>query len=242
MGFHGFLSRIRRQLPALATGLLAVGAMTAVAAPAQAALMFFDNRADFELASGLSGITEDFEEANISPGNVSPNANPLSAITNDGIFSSGDIASGLSVSASAGSLSTLGEGVAGTTKMVGAVFAPAELSLSFGPTATAIGFDLFSTFLGGGSDDFQIQLFSDTGTLLGSTNASGVNRTTATFFGVISSTDAVARVNIQGVQATEVIDNITFGNAVAQLAEPGTLALFGLGLLGIGAAARRRQR
>ena len=41
---------------------------------------------------------------------------------------------------------------------------------------------------------------------------------------------------------TEIIDNVTFGNAVAtQLPEPGTLALFGLGLLGLGIAVRRRR-
>ena len=136
---------------ALAAGLWAAGTLLVLAAPAQAALIFFDNRADFELASGLSGITEDFEEANVGPGFGDFTLDPLNSGTDDGVFSLGGIADGLAILSSDDSgISVLGAGV-------------------------------------------------------------------------------------------ELIDNVTFGNVVAtQLPEPASLALFGLGLLGLGVAVRRR--
>ena len=226
---------------ALAAGLWAAGTLLVLAAPAQAALIFFDNRADFELASGLSGITEDFEEANVGVGTVEGTGNPLDATTDDGVFSPGDIAAGLSLSTSDPTdvLLVLGDGAFGPGNKIFTEDFAALTILSLNPAVTAIGFDLFA---GGDSATLDIALFDAVGGALGATSVTGVNGATATFFGVISDMGAIGQLNIGVPGVTEIIDNVTFGNAVAtQLPEPGTLALFGLGLLGLGIAVRRRR-
>ena len=234
---------------AFAAGLWAAGTLLVLAAPAQAALIFFDNRADFEAASGLSGITEDFEEANLGLSGIELTANPLDATTNDGIFSTGDIAAGLSLSSSdaTGPLVVLGDGIAGPSTRITAGDFGDLIILSLDPPVTAIGFDLFATTdapTGSPpvSETFGIELFDAVGGALGATSVTGVNDATATFFGVLSDRGAIGQLTFGVPGVGGIIDNITFGNAVAQLPEPGTLALFGLGLLGLGIAVRRRAR
>ena len=226
---------------ALAAGLWAAGTLLVLAAPAQAALIFFDNRADFELASGLSGINEDFEEAIVSPGGGQGTSNPLDATTDDGVFSPGDIAAGLSISSSdpTSPVTVLGDGAVGPSNKIFRHGSGGLIVLSLNPAVTAIGFDLFA---GGDSATLDIALFDAVGGALGATSVTGVNGATATFFGVISDMGAIGQLTIGVPGVTEIIDNVTFGNAVAtQLPEPGTLALFGLGLLGLGIAVRRRR-
>ena len=226
---------------ALAASLWAAGTLLVLAAPAQAALIFFDNRADFELASGLSGITEDFEEANLGVGLSRPTSSPLDSTTDDGIFSPGDIAAGLSISSSnpARPITVLGHLALGPSKKIaGGGFGTLTI-LSFDPVVTAIGFDLFANTFSATAD---IDLFDSIGGLLGGTGATGINDETPTFFGVISDMGAIGQLTILADDVGELIDNITFGDAVAtQLPEPGSLPLFGLGLLGLGVAVRRRR-
>ena len=225
---------------AFAAGLWAAGTLLVLAAPAQAALIFFDNRADFELASGLSGITEDFEEANVGPGGFPEISGPLDATTDNGIFSAGDIAAGLSISSSGGGnrVAVLGDGFLGPSTRVGAERFSDLVIISLNPAVTAIGFDLFATR----DSTFGIELFDAVGGALGATSVTGVNGTTPTFFGVISDMGAIGQLAFGVPFVGELIDNITFGNAVAQLPEPGSLTLFGLGLLGLGVAVRRRAQ
>lgn len=245
MDFRRRISRARRRLPALASGLLAAGLLL-WSAPAQAALMFFDNRAEFELASGLSGITEDFEEANVNPNNASPFGGALSSSTNNPIFSTGDISPGITFSATFGGLIALGDGLAGPTKKIAAQVFEVPIFIGLDPGVTAIGFDLFLNF--GVTSIVDITLFDTSGGTLGTTRlfdvTTGFNPTEpATFFGVISDMGQIGQLRVASLElAGEVIDNVTFGNAAQQLPEPGTLALFGLGLLGLGVAARRRHR
>ena len=226
---------------AFAAGLWAAGTFLVLAAPAQAALIFFDNRTDFELASGLSGIDEDFEDANLAPGGAGGTSNPLDATTDDNLFSPGDIASGLSFSVSNpfSSVVVYGDGLFGPSNKVRASLFSDLNIITLNPTATAIGFDLFAM---SASTTLDIELFDAFGGALGSTSVTGVNGATPTFFGVLSDMGAIGQLTIGNPDVAEFIDNITFGNAVTQLPEPGTLALFGLGLLGLGVAVRRRRQ
>ena len=225
---------------ALAAGLWAAGTLLVLTAPAQAALIFFDNRADFEAASGLSGITEAFEEANVAVGGFAGTSNPLDATTDDGVFSPGDIAAGLSLSSSdpTNPLIVLGDGILGPSNKIFAESFDVLNIISLNPPVTAVGFDLLTSR---GSTTLDIALFDAVGGALGATSVTGVNDATATFFGVISDRGAIVQLTFGIPGVGEIIDNITFGNAIAQLPEPGTLALFGLGLLGLGVAVRRRQ-
>ncbi len=227
---------------AFAAGLWAAGTLLVLGAPAQAAPIFFDNRADFEAASGLSGIDEDFEEANLGLSTGLLISNPLDATTDDGIFSPGDIAAGLSFSASipGANLAILRDGFFGPSKKIAASGFGAFMTVSLDPAVTAIGFDLFA---GRDSATLGIELFDSVGGALGATSVTGVNRRTPTFFGVISDMGAIGQLTIrEPFGYSEFIDNITFGNVVAELPEPGGLALFGLGLLGLGIAVRRREQ
>ena len=225
---------------ALAAGLWAAGTLLVLAAPAQAALIFFDNRADFELASGLSGITEDFEEANVAVGGFAGTSNPLDATTNDGVFSPGDIAAGLSLSSSdpTNPLIVLGDGILGPSNKIFAESFDVLNIISLNPPVTAVGFDLLTSR---GSATLDIALFDAVGGALGATSVTSVNDATATFFGVISDRGAIGSLTFGVPGVGEIIDNITFGNAIAQLPEPASLALFGLSLLGLGVAIRRRD-
>jgi len=226
---------------AFAAGLWAAGTLLVLAAPAQAALIFFDNRADFELASGLSGITEDFEEANVAPGFGEFTSDPLNSATDDGVFSFGDIADGLAILSSDDSgISVLGAGILGPTKMVGPSIADASTVLLLNPAVLAIGFDVFLVE----PANIAVSVFDDADLSLGSTIVPGLGNTTPNFIGIISDMGGIARLTIDDLNTgVELIDNVTFGNAVAaQLPEPGTLALFGLGLLGLGVALRRCEQ
>ena len=226
---------------ALAAGLLAAGTLLVLAAPAQAALIFFDNRADFEAASGLSGMTEDFEAANVAVGGFAGTSNPLDATTDDGVFRPGDIAAGLSLSSSdpTNPLIVLGDGLLGPSNKIFAESFDVLNIISLNPPVTAIGFDLL---ISRGSATLDVDLFDAVGGALGATSVTGVNDATPTFFGVVSDMGAIGQLTFGAPGVGELIDNITFGNAVAQLPEPGSLALFGLGPLGLGVAARRREQ
>ena len=222
----------------LAAGLWAAGALLVLGAPAQAALIFFDNRADFEAASGLSGITEDFEEANVAVGTNELTSSRLDSATNDGIFSFGDIADGLAIlSSDDSSVAVLGAGILGPTKMVGSGNLDASTVLLLNPAVLAIGFDVFLV----GPANIAVSVFDENGLSLGSTTVPGLGNATPNFLGIISDMSGIARLTIDDLKiGGEIVDNVTFGNPVAtQLPEPGSLALFGLGLLGLGIARLR---
>ena len=226
---------------ALAAGLWAAGTLLVLAAPAQAALIFFDNRADFELASGLSGITEDFEEANVEALRDGRTESPLNSATDDDIFSFGDIADGLAILTSDGSdIVVLGADILGPTKAVTPAPRDASIVLLLSPTVMAIGFDIFLL----DSTDIAVSVFDDDGLSLGSTTVPGLGEGRLNFIGIVSDMSGIARLTIEEpIFGAVVVDNVTFGNPVAtQLPEPGTLALFGLGLLGLGVAVRRGEQ
>ena len=131
-----------------------------------------------------------------------------------------------------------GDGAFGPSTRIAAASFPALNIISLNPAVSAIGFDLFANT---NLATLDIDLFDAVGGALGSTSVTGINNTTPAFFGVISDMGAIGQLTFGVPGAGELIDNITFGNAVAsQLPEPGSLALFGLGLLGLCVAVRRR--
>ena len=194
-----------------------------------AGYIFFDDRAAFEAASGLSGVNEDFEEGSVTPGGVSSTTNLLNSVTNDTTFSTGDIVAGLNIGASNGDIVALGAGLLGDSVSVGANLFSATTFLTFDMGYSAIGLDLFSNV---NSDIFDITLFGLTGLEIGNTTASDIG-SSLSFFGVISDNDLITKIDFSSQSsAGEIIDNITYANSV-NVPEPASVLLLGLGLLGL---------
>jgi len=220
-----------------ASSLLAVSLL--LSPVANAGFIFFDDRAEFEAASGLSGINEDFEEGNVSAGGVSGTTNPLNSFTNDSTFSTGDIVSGLTVSSSNGAVVAVGAGLLGDSIGVGADLFSATTSISFDSGFSAIGLDLFSN---NNNDTFDISLLSFGGLAIGGTAISGLG-SALSFFGVISDDTLITRLDFDSQNgAGEIIDNVTFGNVRVDVPEPSSLILLTLGLAGIGFSRRKNNK
>jgi len=204
-----------------------------------AGLMFFDDRAAFELASGLSGIHEDFESAKVEDWEVALTTNPLNALTNDDIFSTGDIAVGVNVSASTGGVVALGAGLFGDSKVVAADLFSASTILSFDVGVQAIGLDLFAdAYL----DIFDISLFGFNDGLLGITTASGLDFITSSFFGVISDDTLITKIDFNSQAGLgEGIDNIIYGNVVGavDVPEPSIVFLLLTAMIALGASRKK---
>jgi len=190
-----------------------------------AGLVFYDDRAAFEIASGLSGINEDFESANVAAWDVAGPTNSFNALTNDGIFSTGDIATGVDVSASEGGVFALGVGLYGDSKTVGAEMFSASTILSFDSGVQAIGLDLYTYAI---SDVFDISIFgfNDLRLHTDTLTASGINELLPSFFGVISDDAVITKIDFNNQSGfEEVIDNITYGNVanVVEVPEPSSV-------------------
>lgn len=120
----------------------------------------------------------------------------------------------------------------------------------YGNLASAIGEGALSILLGSGSDvfgfnvvgsdggQFLAQFFAADGSVIGSSTQGGDGfygfRTTGgdQIFGVSLTNTDVAGIGF---------DNVTFNARVAEVPEPASMALFGLGMLGFAAARRRKH-
>lgn len=150
----------------LALALALIGALGLPGA-AHAALVFFTSEAAFDAAAPGS-TTQD--AANTGANSVSAMSNPLDSSTNHGIFATGDIAPGLSISATGSNpgadLAIFGVGafLANTDKLVVANSPNETLNQNFGPSVSAVGLDLLSLFA---TSTFTLSFFDAANASLG---------------------------------------------------------------------------
>jgi hypothetical protein len=224
---------------AMAVGL----SITGWTQSANAALMFFTDRPTFNTAAPGLPI-EGFQNCNDTTVIFT---GPLNSTSNNAFCSPGDIMAGISFVDNPGPdgngmFSAATGQSSNPTQAVGQNSPSSDaLDIIFAPGVTAVGFDIYQNF-GGGSQSgstqlYPVSVFDAANMLLGSTNVS-VPSGGSGFFGVISDTDVITRVSVNNTSAFDVIDDVAFGTA--SIPEPGTLALFGLGLAGLGFARRRK--
>jgi hypothetical protein len=222
--------------------LLALLALSAIAAPASASIITFNSRIAFNAAApGLP--VETFESGLVAAGAVTPCTGPLSSANGSTCFPAGALLPGVtyaSVPPSSFDMVLLGAGgVAGNpSKALGPNQFASAFDIIFSGSPTAIGFDFFP---GPTAGNVVVSAFSPANASLGIFTIPGL--VAPNFFGLLS-TDAIGRLNIasQSSQPGELIDNLAFGtpSTPAPVPEPSTLLLLGSGAVAM--AARRRGR
>ncbi len=203
-----------------------------------AAPIFFDDREAFMAAAGALAGFEDFEAANTNPATSMPESS-WDSDSDDSVFSPGDIAEGIRFSGGTGDLVAVAGGFSPAS--TGAAIGPASLEnnllVSFQTDVNAFGFDLFN--LGEGEEMFRISMRDVFDEFVAEAFVSA--GPLGSFFGVIDDSNLLLEFSINENLADDVIDNVVFGIASPTVVpEPGTLALFGAGLLGFAAARRKR--
>jgi hypothetical protein len=212
-----------------------------VSAPASAAVKFFYDRAIFE--TEIPNLpTEDFEAANIGPGQSATFSGVLDSFTDNQYFSPGSIRSGFGLVTAEVFLG--GDGFRGNpTKDVSSSADEPFIELSFTRPVLAVGVDLrgFDGAPGRWLVDVEGGPLSSIPAQLGFTNAFSASTpclfstVPCGFIGILS-TDPIRDIFLGKPAGGGVIDNLSFGNPVP---EPSTLLFLGSGLLGL---ARLRRR
>ena len=209
--------------------------------PAQAVPIIFTDRGTFDgAAPGL--IVEDFENTLVAPGAVQVCGPTISSTSNDACFAPGGIVPGISfgqVGSGTPDMVVLGAGFLGNpSTVIGPNTFQDNLDVMFmvAGGANAIGLDILNVL--GFSGDLIIDVFG-TGGLIASTTLTFTGGDTQ-FWGILAD-EAITQVlfNDMGNGFGELIDNVAFGSV--SVPEPGTLALLGLGLIGMGLTRRRKK-
>jgi hypothetical protein len=225
-----------KMLKKLSCGLAAL-TMVGVAGAANAGVITtFSNRASFDAAVGSTTL-EDF----LPSAHYPINSGVLNQFTNEAGINPGDIQPGVTYSTPVGSgvFFNIDAGGGYTGGMLDSIRSTGtrSLTVTFDAPLAAFGFD--TNQLMGSSFDITINFSSDGPS---STSHAVANSLGMEFFGFQSDQSDITSAVIQGNSSTfnYILDNFSFGGIASQgVPEPATLALFGLGLLGLGAARQK---
>lgn len=132
-----------------------------------------------------------------------------------------------------------GSTIASNWKYIGGGYQGATWSATFGTTQTIVGFHVESN----AGDDVTIEAFSGA-TSLGSVNFPNPNGITVDFIGIrdFAGFDRISVTTARNGNGFFAMDDFRFEQGGNVVPVPGTLALVGLGLMGLGLSARRAKR
>lgn len=209
------------------TVLLTFAGLTTIAPVCShgASVVFYATRPSFNTAEpGLP--VEGFNNAAVASGSILLQQSPISSATNDSVFSTGSILTGLTISnlnpANTPGLIVYGDGaIFGGTKSVGTNWFGDALVLTFVPGVLAVGTDVFAATSPGQTlaGDFVENVYHGS-TLLGSTTFSEAKGGFG-FMGV-SSTSQITSISLLYTtnDATTFADNIAFGSNASPIPVP----------------------
>lgn len=204
---------------------------------ATAGIVTYTSRPLFEsVAPGL--ITHDFANVMVNPGSAAFVTGPVNHLTDNGVFSPGDIPPGLTISSSGST--TIGNqlyvaGVGTVENTVKAIYtngSDATMSLNFGPAVSAVALNLIGFTNNTGARSFDMAVVTNLTTHFLTTPIIP-DAGPGVFFGLTgTSGEKIQRISYQsGGMAIEGITAIAFGEPIAASAVPEPSGLV-LSLLG----------
>lgn len=210
-------------------GIVVFATALALAAPAHAAVIQFTTQASFDAASSTS-LLETFEA-------VVPKDAPFAVLVSNGVTYTANAGSPTpNVWVSSPGYSNYGAGVGTTTSSILTANGDEDFTLDFSTPYTAIGFDVYFNGLG----PVTVSLYGTGGLLDSFVDTRDLD--TKEYYGFVSDEliTSLRFASTLGGQLNTGIDNLAVGDALA-VPEPATLALFGAGLIALGALRRRRK-
>jgi hypothetical protein len=211
----------------------------ALAAPAEAAVVTYDNRAAFEAGIGGSDGAETFNGF-AADTTIQNTTVALDNMTISGVPGANGAATNI-IDAPALAFSG-GYSVDGTAELLGDLAGAQTIRIDFVTEIIAWGADFVG--FGNGARNTRIDFFSSSGALLGSIFGAAAGTTTKEFYAIVlDSPAAYALIGFNtSINDVFAMDNVAFKTAeqVTPIPAPGALLLFAASLAGLGAWRRRR--